>query len=42
MAALQQAQGVIEGMAEAIMPIKSGDIDPLRDSLAEFEGDGTV
>lgn len=32
---LQEAQGIIEGMAEAIMPIKKGDIDPLRDLLEE-------
>ncbi|MCK4819132.1 hypothetical protein KA005_25395 [bacterium] len=32
---LQEAQGVIEGMANAVMPIKAGDIDPLRDILEE-------
>ena len=32
---LQEAQGTIEAMAESIMPIQAGDVDPLRDILAK-------
>ncbi|MBC8394148.1 MAG: hypothetical protein H8E17_16475 [Deltaproteobacteria bacterium] len=35
LAALQQAQGTIEGLAETVMPIKKDDIDPIRDILEE-------
>jgi hypothetical protein len=32
---LQEVQATIESMTTAIMPIKAGDIDPLRDILEE-------
>ena len=32
---LQEAQGTIEGMANVIMPIQKGDIDPIKDIIEE-------
>ena len=33
---LENAQGTIEAMAQRIMPIKKGDIDPIRDIIEDM------